>query len=385
MADKPLVVGLTGQTGAGKTTVSEAFRKNGYTIINADLVAREVTADPRLVARLGELFGPEVVAEDGTLNRRAMAAKVFSDKDELLKLNTILYPIIVQKIRDQIAELAKAGKKRILLDAPTLFESGANRLCSKTVAVLAEEDRRLFRIMERDHLTEEEARRRISAQPKDSFYKVRASYLLRNDSSPEQLEKDAQPIIDRLEKVSGSSVKSMALVIGSFLLCVLLAWGFFLVAFRIQYPDDYQEEIRSAALEYQVSPSLLSAVIKTGSDFDPDYAENGQRGLFPLTEEQFALACSQTEPLSYESLSDPETSIRCGAALFSLYADEFVSDRAVLAAYYAGAEQTRIWLEDSAYSEDGVDFQSIPDDAVREKMTDVEGARVLYQNLYRLQ
>ncbi len=384
MADKPLVIGLTGQTGAGKTTVSEAFRKNGYTIINADLVAREVTADPHLVARLGELFGPEVVAEDGTLNRKEMAAKVFSDKDELLKLNTILYPIIVQKIRDQIAELAKAGKKRILLDAPTLFESGANKLCSKTVAVLAEEDRRLFRIMERDGLTETEARRRISAQPKDSFYKVRASYLLRNDSSPEQLEKDAQPIIDRLEKVSGGSVKSMALATGAFLFCVLLAWGFFLVAFRIQYPNDYQEEIRSAALEYQVSPSLLSAVIKVESDFDPDYTEEGRKGLFPLTEEQFALACSQIGSLEYENLSDPETSIRCGAALFSLFSEDFDSDRGVLAAYYAGTEQTEAWLADSAYSEDGVDFQSIPDDTVREKITDVEGARVLYKNLYRL-
>lgn len=384
MADKPLVIGLTGQTGAGKTTVSEAFRKNGYTIINADLVAREVTADPHLVARLGELFGPEVVAEDGTLNRKEMAAKVFSDKDELLKLNTILYPMIVQKIRDQIAELAKAGKKRILLDAPTLFESGANKLCSKTVAVLAEEDRRMYRIMGRDSLTEEEARRRISAQPKDSFYKVRASYLLRNDSSPEQLEKDAQPIIDRLEKASGGAVRSMALVIGAFLLCVLLAWGFFLVAFRIQYPNDYQEEIHSAALEYQVSTSLLSAVIKTESDFDPDYAEDGRMGIFPLSEEQFELVCSQIGPAEYESLSDPEISIHCGAALFSLYADEFQSDRAVLAAYYAGAEQTEIWLADSAYSEDGSDFQAIPDDAVREKITHVEGARVLYKNLYRL-
>ena len=89
-ADKPLVVGLTGQTGAGKTTVSEAFRKNGYAVINADLVAREVTADPHIVARLGELFGQDVVAPDATLDRKALAAKVFSDPDELLKLNTIL-------------------------------------------------------------------------------------------------------------------------------------------------------------------------------------------------------------------------------------------------------------------------------------------------------
>ena len=380
-ADKPLVVGLTGQTGAGKTTVSEAFRKNGYAVINADLVAREVTANPHIVARLGELFGQDVVAPDATLDRKALAAKVFSDPDELLKLNTILYPIITRKIRERIDELAAQGKKRVLLDAPTLFESGANRLCDKTVAVLADEGLRRERIMARDRLTEEEASRRISAQPKDSFYKARASFLLRNDGTPEQLAAAAQPVIDRLERRAGSSARSMLVLTAAFLGCVLFIWGAFLGIFRLQYPRRYAETVSSAAAETGVAPSLLYAVMKEGSGFDPDYAEDGRTGVFPLTEEQLAALPEETDPAA---LSDPETSIRCGAAYLAQLSEEFADDRAVLAAWYAGEEQAREWLADSEWSADGQTLTGVPDEGAREFITDAEGARLLYQKLYKL-
>ena len=83
---KPMVVGLTGQTGAGKTTVSDAFARHGYAVINADLVAREVTADREVVQRLAGLFGLEIVGADGGLDRKALGEKVFSDPEELRKL-----------------------------------------------------------------------------------------------------------------------------------------------------------------------------------------------------------------------------------------------------------------------------------------------------------
>lgn len=385
MADKPLVIGLTGQTGAGKTTVSDAFRKNGYAVINADLVAREVTADPYITRRLGELFGADVLNEDSSLNRKALAAKVFSDKDELLKLNTILYPIITKKIKEQIDLLARQGKKRILLDAPTLFESGANKLCSKTVAVLANADRRKQRIMERDNLTEQEALRRMSAQPEDFFYKTRASYTLRNDETPMELEKKAQQLIDRLEKRQNSTARSMLTLTAAFLGCILVIWGFFLCAFRIQYPRKYQAEIQQAAEEYGLSPSLLSAVIKTGSNFEPDFLEENQQGIFPLTVEQWEAACAEAGfDQEYDALLEPEASIQCGAAFLSTLTDTFSTNRTILAAYYAGEEQTLTWLSQSEYSKDGVDFQNIPDDSVRKSVSDAEGAQLMYQKLYKL-
>ena len=80
---KSLVVGLTGQTGAGKTTVSEAFEKHGYAVINADQLARTVTSEPEVLLRLSELFGEEILLPDGSLDRKALGARVFSDPAEL--------------------------------------------------------------------------------------------------------------------------------------------------------------------------------------------------------------------------------------------------------------------------------------------------------------
>ena len=383
MAEKPLVVGLTGQTGAGQTTVSEAVRKNGYAVINADLVSREVTADPYIARRLGELFGADVLSEDGTLNRKALGEKVFSDPNELLKLNTILHPIIVKRIQEKIGDLAKSGKTRILLDAPTLFESGADKLCTRTVAVLADEEVRRRRIMERDHLTEEEALRRIKAQHPESYYRVRSSYSLRNNGTPEQLEKEAQPIIDRLEKAKNSSLRSLLVLTAAFVGVVLFIWGAFLGIFHLQYPQKYEDAVEKSAAEYQVAPSLVYALMKSGSGLDADYAEDGRQGILPLTEEQLAEVSGGGG--EFESLLSPEESIRWGAAYLGQLSEEFSTERAVIAAYCAGEEQVREWLADPDCSEDGADLTAIPDEDVREFVSDAEGALFMYRKLYQLE
>ncbi len=382
MAEKPLVVGLTGQTGAGKTTVSEAFRKNGYAVINADLVSREVTADPYVAKRLGELFGMDVLHEDGTLNRKALGARVFSDPDELLKLNTILHPMIVRRIEEKIGALAAAGRVRILLDAPTLFESGANKLCVRTVAVLADETLRLRRIVERDGLTEAEALRRIKAQHPESYYRFRSSYILRNNGTPEELERAAQPVIDRLEKAGNSTVRSLLVLTAAFVALVLFLWAAFAGIFALQYPRKYEDAVSRSAAECALPPSLLYAVMKTASGLQEDYDEGGRRGILPLSEAQYAEISGGEDS---GALSDPEESIRAGAAYLARLSEAFSSERAVIAAYCAGEEQVEAWLSDPACSADGANLTAIPDDEVREFVTDAEGARLLYQKLYKLE
>ena len=385
MAEKPFVVGLTGQTGAGKTTVSEAFRKNGYAVINADLVSREVTADPYVTKRLGELFGADVLREDGTLDRKVLGNKVFSDPNELLKLNTVLHPMIVKRIEEMIETLAQSGQKRILLDAPTLFESGANRLCDKTLAVLADEELRKKRIMERDGLTEAEALRRIKAQHPASYYRTKSSFTLRNNGTAEQLEKDAQPLIDRLEKSKNSIARSMATLTAGFVASVLIVWGLFLGAFLLQYPKKYEPLVMDAAAEFQVSPALLYSIMKIDSGLKADYAEDGEQGIFPLTEEEFVEIRGEiggTE--EYSDLLTPETGVRYGAAYLKSLTDAFPAERSAIAANYAGEEQTAAWLADPAYSENGVDLTEIPDKDAARYVTKVEGALFMYEKLYKL-
>ena len=381
--EKPLVVGLTGQTGGGKTTVSAVFAQNGYAVINCDELSRKVTDSPEIAARLGELFGQDVLEPDGSLNRKALGNKAFSDPNELLKLNTILHPIIVKELEKEIAALAAKGKKRILLDAPTLFECGAHKLCQKTVAVVADEPLRKQRIIARDNLTEDEAVRRITAQHPESYYRSKASYLLRNNRSEEELARSAQPVINRLEQQKTSQIKSMLALTAGFVGCVLFIWGVFLGIFALQYPKKYEEPILRWSEKYQVAPSFVYAVVKTGSNFS---ASANPGGLAGLTEGQFLAAreiLDEPDAL-YIDLLDPETSIRYAAALLGSLSREFDNSETALAAYCARPDQVRQWLNDPEISADGKVLDQIPDDTPREQLKAILGAELIYARLYGL-
>ena len=137
-----MVVGLTGQTGAGKSTVSKVFAANGFAVINADNVARKVVEKgSRCLAEIEDFFGSDVISSDGTLNRKALAAIVFSDKNKLETLNTITYPYITSSILKLIRLHSSKNEKLILLDAPTLFESRADDFCEIIISVLADPDK----------------------------------------------------------------------------------------------------------------------------------------------------------------------------------------------------------------------------------------------------
>ncbi|MBR6789826.1 MAG: dephospho-CoA kinase [Oscillospiraceae bacterium] len=151
----PYLVGLTGQTGAGKTTVSRAFADEGFVIIDCDKVTRELQAKPEVIETLAAAFGRIIVAEDGSLDRRALAAVAFASEEQTQKLGNVMYPIITAEIERRIDEAVRNGQNRILLDAPTLFESGIDKRCQKKIAVLASEELRLLRIIRRDGITED--------------------------------------------------------------------------------------------------------------------------------------------------------------------------------------------------------------------------------------
>ena len=178
--EKTLVIGLTGQTGAGKSTVSKALRQYGCAVIDCD----KVTRDPQLYSgacleELKKAFGRDIVSEDGVLNRRLLANRAFVSEEATQTLNRITHPVIFDRLRDEIAAQAENAKV-VVLDAPTLFEAGADVLCRRVVSVLADRNVRLSRIMQRDGITEEEACRRMQAQQNDAFYADRSDWVLDN-------------------------------------------------------------------------------------------------------------------------------------------------------------------------------------------------------------
>ena len=176
------IIGLTGPTGSGKSTVAKYFNDLGVEIIDCDLVAREVTEiGSELLPLLAETFGDEILADDGSLIRKELAKRAFSNETETEKLNSIMLPFIANKIKEILDVFATEDVECVMLDAPTLFESGLDSICDSVLAVLCDRETRKKRIIQRDSLTEEQALTRLSAGKPDSFYKEKTQHIVVND------------------------------------------------------------------------------------------------------------------------------------------------------------------------------------------------------------
>lgn len=187
-ADRPLIVGLTGGTGAGKTSALAALEDLGGTVLDCDAVYHQMLrTDPALREAITAAFGP-VFCPDGSLDRQKLGTLVFSDHAALDRLNAIVYEYLPPEL------LRRAqGHTLVGLDAISLMESGLGKLCACTVAVLAPAEDRVRRIMARDGISEDYARLRISAQPSDAFYRERCSHILENNcATPAQFREQAR-------------------------------------------------------------------------------------------------------------------------------------------------------------------------------------------------
>lgn len=173
------IVGLTGKTGAGKSTVSAYLAQKGAYIIDGDIVARKVLeADGELLPRLVESFG-EILNPDGTLNRKKLATAAFSTEENTRKLNSIMHPAINEAIHRE-ADNAFKTHSVVVVDAAAIIESGFADDCDIMVVVTAPVEIRKKRILIRDSISEKDADVRINAQKDDEFYNSRADYIIKN-------------------------------------------------------------------------------------------------------------------------------------------------------------------------------------------------------------
>ncbi len=197
---KQWIIGLTGPTGAGKSIVGGVFAQNGCAVIDTDRVARQVTQeDPGCLAALQAAFGADLV-QNGVLNRQELARRAFSAPGGGQKLNSITHPRILARANAEIAACFAQGYDLAVLDAPLLFESGADQTCNRVVAVVAPAELRIARIMARDHITRQAAQLRLSAQQRDAFYTGRADYVLTNDGAPADLEDQAAKVLASIRR-----------------------------------------------------------------------------------------------------------------------------------------------------------------------------------------
>lgn len=191
-----LVIGLTGPTGAGKSSAAKKARELGFNVVDCDLLSRKATEKgSEGLKALVTAFGEEILNDDETLNRRYLAKIAFREREKTELLNKTIFPFIIEIIKKEMI-----GEK-ILLDAPTLFESGIDSMCDKTIAVLANKYTRRDRILDRDDLKLSEAIRRINAGKEDDFYKENADYIIYNDNSEEEFIKEFCEIIMLCSKI----------------------------------------------------------------------------------------------------------------------------------------------------------------------------------------
>ena len=174
-------IGITGPTGAGKTTALGALEDLGACVIDADAVYHQLLADSApLRSALADRFGPAILDGAGKVDRKALGAVVFGDPAALADLNGITHRFIRGAIDRLLAQAEAEGRPAAAIDAIALIESGLGETCDTVVGILAPAELRVRRIMAREGISEDYARRRVAAQQGDGFYRAHCAHILEN-------------------------------------------------------------------------------------------------------------------------------------------------------------------------------------------------------------
>ena len=195
------ILGVTGPTGSGKSTFSRLAEECGFFVINADEISRKVTdGNNELLSQLSTAFGKEIIAPDGTLNRKRLAAAAFRDSESKNRLESLMFPHIRRLIAQNIIRAEKDGYHYLLLDAPTLYESGTDAFCDRVSAVLCDRAVGKERIISRDKISDYDADIRQSAGKPDEFYFSRADYIIRNNGGISEFREKCRAVIKKFKE-----------------------------------------------------------------------------------------------------------------------------------------------------------------------------------------
>lgn len=201
-----LLVGLTGGIGSGKTQVSDLFAAQGISVIDADIVARELVAPgmPALQA-IRERFGDTVMDTNGELNRRQLRELVFSDPEQKAWLDNLLHPLIRKELIKQAEE---APSEYAILAVPLLVENQLNKLTDRTLVIDVEPQKQLERVVSRDHVSEQQVRSIISHQASREARLALADDVIDNNGEMSQLAPQVHKLHEKYLKLAKINVKA---------------------------------------------------------------------------------------------------------------------------------------------------------------------------------
>ncbi|RXT59350.1 dephospho-CoA kinase [Lacticaseibacillus chiayiensis] len=197
------LLGLTGGIASGKSTVSRVFKAAGYPVVDADVIARRIV-EPGLpaLARIVQAFGPQVLREDGRLNRAKLGEIVFSQPRRLEALNQINRPYLRAAINQALAQAKAGGAAIVVGDIPLLYEADYADAFDGVAVVTVDPDVQLARLMIRDGLTEAEAKERIASQIPLAKKAAMADFVIDNNGQAEATIAQAKALIRQLQHLS---------------------------------------------------------------------------------------------------------------------------------------------------------------------------------------
>ena len=194
------IFGITGPTGAGKSTVSDIFRELGVYVADADIVAREVTKKgSECLGEIHNTFGDCVITNNAELDRKALAQIVFQDKTKLRLLNDITHKYIKKQLED---EIEKSHSDIAAIDGAVIIDSPVMDMCKCLVVVTAQRDIRINRIIARDNIDIDMANKRINSQMSDSQYKQYADFIIENNGDNTALKGCVEGIYNKIKDIS---------------------------------------------------------------------------------------------------------------------------------------------------------------------------------------
>lgn len=192
---KTKIIGLTGQSGAGKSTASKYLRNIGLTVIDADKLVKEIyDNDSVCLKAVSAVFGSDIIKEN-TLDRKLLAQRAFSSKENTKLLSNIVHPFVTAKC---LSLLKKTDEDIVVYDAPQLFESDFDAVCDYIISVVADEKVRLERICKRDNISEELARMRMNVQLDEKYFEDNSDFVTENNGTEDNLINQLKRIFEKI-------------------------------------------------------------------------------------------------------------------------------------------------------------------------------------------
>ncbi|MTD91458.1 dephospho-CoA kinase [Corynebacterium hiratae] len=199
------LIGLTGGIGSGKSTVAKLLVQEGWVLVDADRIARDIVepGQPALT-ELAEAFGQDILLPDGSLDRGLLASRAFASREKTDLLNSITHPRIQEETQARFEAARQGGAEFVVYDMPLLVDKGLHRDMDATIVVDVDAEERVRRLVEYRGLEESDARRRIAAQIPDDVRRAAADFVIDNNGPREALDGQVAGVVEKLRALLGS-------------------------------------------------------------------------------------------------------------------------------------------------------------------------------------